>query len=161
MRVSGIMDTGSRIMTPVDVPFMTADPALTPLYTVSPTISTQVLDSNVFLIAEKRDSSSSEMDGWKVRQVKVYLKKTGTPNTPVKVIIRQNIESTDTTKVTIGSIQSTSLTTSFQQYTFTNLSNTYTLTTNDAVGVWCANQDLTGGATIKCTNRKRFIRRRC
>lgn len=147
MRISGICDNDNNFMVPVNVPFTTADPALNSLYSVSPTISTQQLDSNYFLIAEKRDTSNSSMDGWVVRQVKVYLKKTGSPNQDVKVIIRQNTEGVDTNVATIGTIRSTSLTTSFQQYTFTNLSNTYALTTNDAVGVWTPNETL-GSATI-------------
>ena len=77
----------------------------------------------------------------------MYLKRTGTPNTIVKVVIRQDIEGSDTNHVTIGQIQSTSLTTSFAQYTFTNLSNSYALTTNDLVGVWADNAAL-GSNTI-------------
>ena len=148
IKVSGIYDTGGRVMTPVDVPFTTADPALTPVYSVTPTISTHQLDSTYYILGEKRDSSSSALDTLKIRQVKVYLKRTGTPNTVVKVVIRQNIESTDTNHVTIGTIQSTSLTTSFQQYKFTNLSNSYALTTNDLVGVWADNAALSNSNTI-------------
>jgi hypothetical protein len=88
------------------------------------------------------------MNGLKIRQAKVYLKKTGSPNTTVKFVIRQNIESSDTNLVTIGTIPSTSLTTSFVQYSFTNLSNTYALTTNDAIGVWADNAALDSSNTI-------------
>ena len=142
IRISGIKDTFGNFMVPVNVPFTSADPALNNVYSVSPTISTHQLDGTYYIMGEKRDNSSSQLDGLQIRQVKVYLKRTGTPNTVVKVVIRQDIEGSDTNHVTIGQIQSTSLTTSFAQYTFTNLSNSYTLTTNDLVGVWADNAAL-------------------
>ncbi len=148
MRVSGIIDVNGNYMVPVNVPFTTADPAMNSITLTSPTISNQALNDTFYILAEKRDSSSSQLDGLTIRQVKVYLKKTGTPNTTVKVVLRQNIESSDTNHVTIGTMPSTSLTTSFVQYTFTNLSNTYALTTNDAVGVWADNAALSSSNTI-------------
>jgi hypothetical protein len=146
--ISGIRDTVGNVMTPVSVPFTAADPALNNVYSVSPTISTQQLDSTFYIIAEKRDSSTSQLNGLILKQVKVWLKRSGSPNTVVKVVLRQNTEGTDVNHVTMGQIQSTSLTTSFAQYTFTNLSNSYALTTNDAVGVWADNGVLSTSNTI-------------
>ena len=148
IRISGIRDTVGNVMTPVNVPFTTADPVLNNIWSVSNTISTQKLDSTFYIIAEKRDSSSSQMNGLKIRQAKVYLKKTGSPNTTVKFVIRQNTEGSDTNFVTIGQMPSTSLTTAFVQYTFTNLSNSYALTTNDAIGVWADNGALDSSNNI-------------
>jgi len=148
IRISGIRDTVGNVMTPVNVPFTTADPALNNVYSISPTISTAQLDSTYYIIAEKRDASQSPLNGLTIRQVKVYLKRTGSPNTTVKLVIRQNVESNDVNLVTIGQMPSTSLTTSFAQYTFTNLSNSYALSTNDAVGVWADNGALSTSNTI-------------
>jgi hypothetical protein len=148
LTVSGIIDTLGNVMTPVTIPFTTADPALNNVYSVSPTITTQKLDNTYYIVAEKRDSSSSTLNGLKIRQVKAYLKRNGSPNTTVKCVIRQNTEGSDTNFVTLGTIPSTSIATSFTQYTFTNLSNTYALTTNDAVGIWADNAALDSSNNI-------------
>jgi hypothetical protein len=135
LTVSGICDNAGNFMVPVSIPFTTADPALDHFYTVAPTVTTHRLDSASSRQAEKRDATGSALNGRKIHQVKVYLKRTGTPNVTITCRIRQNIESGDTAGATIGTLSSLSLTTSFALYTFTNLSNTYALTTNDAISV--------------------------
>jgi hypothetical protein len=127
IKVSGIRDLFGTVMTPVNIPFTSADPALTQVYSVVPTISTQTLTSTATRAGEFLRTPSSSLAGKKIRQVKVYLKKSGSPTSLVKVTLRQQPFGSDTDKSTIGTIPAQSLTTSFALYTFTNLSSTYVL----------------------------------
>jgi hypothetical protein len=139
LTVSGIRDNAGNMMTPVDIPFTTGDPALNNFYSVSPTITTHRFDNSSTRHAEKRDNASTDFTGKNIRRVKVYLKRTtGTPNVTISCVIRKNIDGADggSLQATIGTMSSLSLTSSFDLYTFTNLSNSYLMNTAaDAVSI--------------------------
>jgi hypothetical protein len=149
LTISGIRDTGGNVMTPVNVPFTTADPALNHFYTVAPTITTHKFDSSSTRHAEKRDNASTDFAGRNIRRVGVYLKRTtGTPNVTISCVIRKNIDGGDggSLQATIGTMSSLSLTNSFALYNFTNLSNSYLM--NTAADTVSIETTLTGSDVI-------------
>ena len=138
IRVSGIQDTGgNKIAVQTTNTFQTESSPLTSFYDVVGSTEQPffISSSNKIIRAgEKRDHSSSDMNLRVIKRAWFALKKVGNPGGTLYVRIRENIESDDSVAVTFDTtLAANSVSTTKTRYSFSKLSNTYALTTNDAI----------------------------
>ena len=93
--------------------------------------------------------SACDLKGKAVKKITVRLRKVGSPSGNYSVTIRKG--SDDSIVKTFGTASANSLTTSFTDYTYTDLTNTYVMTTNDKILVEYSGGDSSNKVEINRT----------
>ena len=133
--LSGVKDlAGNNMNTPVTSNFTTVAPTLTIVYNVTGTATNPLFDGDDENEAVKVVNSSSSIFGDVIKQVRVPLRKEEVTAGTVQGDVNCFIVKSDGTQIRIGSaLDAATVTSTFADYTFTKLDNTYALAAGDRI----------------------------
>lgn len=135
--ISGVKDLAGNNMVPVSgIRWTTKEPSLTQIWNHTNTGLNEILeeDSNnragIF-----SENSASALRGHVVRKAQWWLKRVGNPAGNVTCTVRDGDNGDDLQREFTGTIPASSLTTSYAQYSFYDLSGTYEISTDDKISI--------------------------